>query len=69
MYYKVWHEKGSMMVYAENEEEAIEAYYESVEGMIGHHLKICGCFGEKKPLDRSKVNKIIKIEEVKKTTR
>ena len=63
--YVVSHENGgSMMVLANTEEEAREAFYESIEGCIGHHLKSCGCFGEKKPIDRSKVVRITKIEKV-----
>ena len=62
--YLVSHEKGSMNVFADSEEEATEAFYESIEGMIGHHLKICGCFGEKQHMDRSKIVRITKIEKV-----
>lgn len=58
-------------VIAKTPEEAIEVYYDS----IGHHLKICGCFDEKgnevgidkgikKPLDRIKIVRVIKVEEV-----
>ena len=62
--YLVSHENGSMHVFADSEEEAVDAFYESIESVIGHHLKICGCFGPKKPLDRSKIVRIIKIEKV-----
>jgi acetyl-CoA carboxylase carboxyltransferase component len=60
----VWHEKGGFVhVLASDEEDAIEQFYEAISSMIGHTLKICGCFGEEKPLDRSKVIRPIKVEE------
>ena len=60
--YIIHHEKGVMAVLANSEKEAEEQYYESLEGMIGHYLKICGCFGPKSPIDRTKVSQIISIE-------
>ena len=61
-YFKVHHENGgSIVVQAENEKDAVEKFYESIKGMIGHQWKICKCYGDK-PLDRSKVVRITKIE-------
>jgi hypothetical protein len=61
--YIVTHERGIMGVIADSEEEAREQYYNSIEGMVGHYLKICGCFGPKSPIDRTKVSQIVSIEE------
>ena len=63
--YAVYHENnGCMNVIANSEEEAREQFYRSIESCIGHHLKICGCYGEKKPMDRSKIVQITKVEMV-----
>jgi len=69
-YYKVTHERdGYIVVIADDAEDAVDKYYESIESMIGHQLRICGCFGEEKPLDRSKVLGIKKIEYIGKLYR
>lgn len=61
----VWHEKGGYVhVFARDSEDAVEKYYESIESVIGHYMKICACFGEPKHLDRSKVIKPTRVEEV-----
>jgi len=52
---------GSHLVFAETEEEATEAYYESIKSIIGHQLRICGCFGPEQPLDRSKITGIVSM--------
>lgn len=61
-HYIVTHEKGVMTVIANSKQEAEEQYYKSIEGMIGHHLGICGCSGPKRPLDRTKVSQIVRID-------
>ena len=62
--YLVHHEKGGFIhVFAENEDKAIDAYFDSIKSMIGHQMKICSCYGDK-PLDRSKVIQPVKVEEV-----
>lgn len=61
--YRVHHEAGGYtQVFAENEDGAVEAYYAALEGILGHHLKICECFGEKKPIDRTKVARPTRVE-------
>jgi len=63
--YVVWHEKGGcMQVFAESEEGARDAFYDSIESCVGHQFKICGCFGPKQKLDRSKFLQITKIERI-----
>lgn len=53
--YWVFHEKnGYHHVLAKDPRDAIEQYYDGLKSIIGHHLKICPCFGDKR-LDRSKV--------------
>jgi hypothetical protein len=60
----VWHEKGGYIhVFARDKEDAIDQFYEAIRSMICHTLKICSCFGEEKPLDRSKVIRPIRVEE------
>jgi len=62
-HFKVFHEKGGFfLVLAKNETDAIEQYYHSLESIIGHQLKICGCFGERKPIDRNEVLRPVKVE-------
>ena len=64
--YRITHEKGGIhTVFAKDPSDAIDQFYNGIKSTIGHHLKICGCFGEEKPLDRSKIVRITKIEEVK----
>lgn len=61
-HYKVHHENGgTIIVEADDENGAVEAFYASIKSMIGHQWKICSCYGDK-PLDRSKVVAITKIE-------
>ena len=63
--FKVYVDNGSVhTLLAENADDAVEEYYKSVASMIGHHLKICGCFGPKKLIDRSKLSAPNKIEEL-----
>lgn len=63
--YVVMDEKGGrMQVIAESAEGARDAFYDSIEGCVGHYLKICGCFGPKQKLDRSKFVQITKIERI-----
>lgn len=63
--FRVFHNRGgSISVFAQDKEDAIEEYYRSLESIIGHHLKICGCFGERKPIDRKLVARPTKIEEI-----
>lgn len=50
-----------MTVLATDEGDAIEKYYQAIESCIGHTLKICGCFGPKQPLNRSKVTRPVKV--------
>ena len=62
--YVVHHENGgTMQVYATDEDDAIEQYYHTLESILGHHLKICDCYG-KKPIDRSKVARPLRVEKV-----
>ena len=62
----VFHEKGGYIhVIAQDKEDALEKYYEALEGIMGHQLKICGCFGDKKPIDRSQVLKPVRVVEEK----
>ena len=65
--YRVWHErKGYIQVFAKNEKDAEEEYYHALEGILGHQLGLCLCFNEKrKPIDRSKVLRIVRVELVK----
>lgn len=59
----VHHENGGrIQVYAKDKEDAVEAFYESLKSMIGHALGACDCYKEPKPLDRSKLVRITKIE-------
>ena len=54
-YWIVHHENGGVMyVIAEDEAGAIEAYWESLTSILGHHLGICRCHGDPKTIDRSK---------------
>ena len=63
--YQVDHEKGGyIVVFAKDEEDAIDQYYESIKNIIGHQLKICSCYGDK-PLGRSKVIKPTGVRLVK----
>jgi hypothetical protein len=64
-YFKVWKENGGFIFLpAKNEDDAVEEYYDAIRSMIGHAWKICTCYGEPKPLDRSKVVRPIRVEEV-----
>ena len=57
-YFQVTHERGAMMVIAKDKDDAVDQFYESISSVIGHTLKICGCFGDPKPIDRLEPNQI-----------
>ncbi len=61
-YFQVHHEKdGVIFVLAKDGDDAIEAFYNSIESCIGHTLGICGCNGPSKPMDRSKIIRPLKV--------
>ena len=63
--YLVWHEKGGCIhVFADDEKDAVEKYYEAIEGVIGHQLETCKCFKDPKKFDRAKVLKPIRVEHI-----
>ena len=63
-YYTVTNDRDQKFaVIAENKEKAVEEYYRSLESTIGHSLKICKCFGDPKPIDRTIVPSIKSIVE------
>jgi len=54
---------GSTIVFAENEEKAIDAYYDAIDSMISHYERRCTCYNPKAiPLDRDKVLKPLRVE-------
>lgn len=56
-------------VIAKNKIDAVDQYYNSMKSILGHQMKICGCFGLEKPLDRSKIWKPVRVIEVKNASR
>lgn len=61
--YKITAEGGQVIyVLAKNKEDAYEEYWKALHSMLAHQDKVCSCFGDEKPLDRSKYSQPVKAE-------
>jgi hypothetical protein len=63
--FKVYHEKGGyIQVFAKDNDDAIEKYWESMEGILGHIEGSCTCCKNPKVFPREKYLQPISVEDV-----
>ena len=63
--YRVVSENGSQTtVFAENELQAKERYWDALEGMFGHDEGCCDCFIHRRPFPREKYSQPISVMEI-----
>ena len=54
----------SITVFAENEEDALEQYWKSLESILGHVESCCSCFDNPKSFPREKYAQPISVQEI-----
>ena len=63
--FDVWFEGGGLhRVFANDDKEAVEAYFDSVQSIVGHQMGFCDCYGNRDQFDRSRVKQPIRVVEV-----
>lgn len=64
--YFVYHEKGCyIQVIADDEEDAIEKYWDSIESIFSHMEGTCNCFSGDKSFPREKYIQPVRVEKYK----